>query len=492
MKLLENASQSEGISLYILMQNAGKALFSKVQEIADAKSIKKIILVCGKGNNGGDGFICASLLAQLYYDVTVVLLCGKPQTDLAIKAFEKMPENIRVKESPDIIYKNTIIVDCVYGTGFKGQLRSGTVCDTFRQINTSGCFVISCDIPSGNNAESGTACDNAIKADVTVCLGAEKTGMLFNPCRENCGKVEILDIGIPDICYQSLENIPQVLDKDYVLSLLPERKSDANKGTFGKLLNISGSRNYIGAALLSSKAALRSGTGLCTLCSYEKVIDNISGQMPETIYEYLSDDAEKDIDLIMKKAAVSSAVLIGCGMGNNERTSETVKRLVYECKCPLIIDADGLNVLAPCIDILRKAKASIILTPHPGEFSRLTGLTINEILDNRLRLCEDFAREYGVTVILKGAGTVISYMGKKTYISTTGNSGLSRGGSGDVLAGMTASFAAQGLTAENAACLSVYLHGLAADRVADKLSKQGMLPSDIIDELPLLFRELNR
>jgi len=292
-------------------------------------------------------------------------------------------------------------------------------------------------------------------------------------------------------------NMENTLSYQYVNNLIPERNPNSHKGTFGKLINISGSKSYTGAAALSTLSALRSGVGLCTLASCESVTTIISGAIFEATYLPLTEDingqiAFSNFDKIFESTKTANAVLIGCGLGKSCEITELVSKLIKNIECPIILDADGINAILDRIDILRNTKASIILTPHPGEFARILNISTQKVLENRIELSAQFAKEYGVIMVAKGAGTIVSTPDGYSYISTTGNPGLSRGGSGDVLAGIISSFVAQGLSPVDAACAGVFLHGFAADRVAEKLSMQGMLPTDVINELPLLFKDMNR
>lgn len=493
MKVLENASQSDGISLYTLMKNAGKSLSELVSSIAIRKELTDILVVCGKGNNGGDGLVCAEILSQKGFSVSVILCCGKPATDLSKKVFSELSNKVQIISTnfEKAVLDAHIIVDCVFGTGFHGNIKEGSLSNLFDTINLSTAIKIGCDIPSGANALNGKISKHTIECNYTATFGALKTGMLFSPCKEICGKISAYDIGITQKAYTKISNPVKKLSLSYVKNLLPERKPDSNKGTFGKLINVAGSKNYIGAAALSTLSALRSGVGLCTLATSQNIINNVSGRILEATYLPLSNDYTVNSKLILFEPK-KTAILFGCGLGNTFETQMLCQNIILNSDCPVIIDADGINVLADCIDILRKAKASIVLTPHPGEFSRLTGMSVSEITENKLDISREFSMKYGVTIVLKGAGTIISCPNGDVFVSSVGNNGLSRGGSGDVLAGIIGSLVAQGIDVNDACCAGVFLHGLCADRVASKLSMQGMLPSDLINELPLLFHDIDR
>lgn len=497
MNILENASHCAGVSLSLLMDNAGKALAEKIIKILQDKTyINNVYILAGSGNNAGDGFICAQILSNNGIDVKVIMLCGEPKTDLSKAAFRKINGIDITYEYDNIDFNDCIVVDCVFGTGFHGELPEN-IAELFSTINNSTCIKVACDIPSGASALNGYCSNGTLQCDYTVTFGAIKTGMLLSPYREACGEIIVADIDIPKQEYIKIEKPVIKLDTDYIKKLIPIRKATSHKGDFGKLINICGSRIYTGAAALSSLSALRSGVGICTVASPISVTSIIGGAVFEATYLPLEEDESGQItlsnyDILAENIKGASAVLIGCGLGISSDIKKLVEKIILNAECPLIIDADGINALLDRIDILKNTKASIILTPHPGELARLLNISTKEVLKERVRLASEFSEEYGVTLVSKGSGTVIATPDGRLYFSTAGNPGLSRGGSGDVLAGMIASFSAQGLSPEAAACAGVFLHGTTADIVADKMSVQGMLPSDIIKELPLVFKAIDR
>lgn len=501
MKTLENASHCAGVSLSMLMDNAGKKLAEKIDELyKKSKKQGEIIILAGNGNNAGDGFVCAEILRKLSYNVKIILTCGMPKSGLSNAAYYNM-YNIEAfllnNCNLDLIFKNySIVIDCIFGTGFHGELTE-EIKKFLQYVNSVDCIKIACDIPSGACALNGYCSCGTLKCDYTITFGAIKTGMLLSPAREMCGEVVVADIGIPDEVYASLEKPVIHLNTDYIKKNIPKRKPTSHKVDFGKLVNICGSRCFTGAAGLSTLSALRSGVGICTLASTEKVTEIVGSTIFEATYLPLKENENGQIsysnyERIIENCKNASTVLIGCGLGISDDTKKLVSELILNLECPIILDADGINAILDRINILRNTKASIILTPHPGEFARLLNISTKDVLQKRVELTTLFSKEYGVTVVSKGSGTIIATPDGKLYISTAGNSGLSRGGSGDVLAGMIASFSAQGLTPENSACAGVFLHGTAADNVAEKMSMQGMLPSDVINELPLVFKAIDR
>lgn len=503
-RAVEVASENIGVPPSVLLLNAGTALAEFTLELYSQKNFSRgVVILCGNGNNAGDGFICANVIAGANIPVTIVLLCGDAQSALSINAYESLSSSIKIikfeQNENDIIFALSacdIVIDAIYGTGFRGELLL-ELAPILTYANTSSSLKIACDIPSGVNSLNGFACENTIKCDYTVTFGAIKIGMLFYPTNYLSGEVIVANIGIPEEAFDVITEPVTLLNLSIIEDSIPQRKSNSHKGNFGKLLNLSGSRRMPGAAALSTLAAVRCGVGLCTLASSKSVTDIVSTTLYSATYLPLEENDCGQItylnyENIIENSKTATAMLIGCGLCKSEEITELVCKLIENVECPIILDADGINAIIGRIDILRKAKASIILTPHPAELARILDVTTQYVLDNRVELSCEVAKRYGVTVVAKSAGTIIASSDGLSFVSTTGNSGLSRGGSGDVLAGMISSFVAQGMSPVSASCVGVYLHGLAADRVAERLSMQGMLPSDVIDELPLLFKEINR
>jgi NAD(P)H-hydrate epimerase len=502
MRKIEAASSQFGLSPNFLMQNAGKYMAEKALLLYDQLNFKKsIVILTGNGNNAGDGYVCAEMLWQGKIDVTVIMANGQPKTQLCINAFNAMNTDVKTisAENPEvteIISNASIVIDCIFGTGFHGELPE-EMHFIFDTVKMSKALKIACDIPSGACAVNGSCSEKTVTFDYTFTFGAVKSGMLLYPAREKCGQIIVCDIGIPKKTFHAVENHARLMNNEIVKKIIQKRNPDSHKGCYGKLLNISGSRRFTGAAALSTLAALRSGVGICTLAAPECVINALSSTIFEATFLKLDEDDNgqlliDNIDVILKEAQTATAILVGCGLGRSKTVTELIAELIKNCECPLIIDADGINSMAGSIDLFRNTKASIILTPHPGEMARLTGLSKSEVFKNRVEIAEDFAKEYNVTFVSKGAGTVIISPDGSQTVCISGNAGLSRGGSGDVLSGMIAAFSAQGLSPADAAACAVYLHGTSADRVSQKFSMQGMLPTDVINELPLLFRSLDR
>ena len=515
MRLAERKSGEYGITLAKLMDNAGKALAQAINDINDTVKPehinckeRRVTFLAGSGNNGGDCFVAAKELAENEnYRITVVNLCKEPSTDIAAYAYQNMPfEKIEVikgykQANEDYINDVTksinfadIVVDGVFGTGFHGTL-SDDISEFFSAALNK--IKVSVDVPSGGNASDGCISTGCFKADFTVTMGSIKSGMTQYPLKDFCGKIIVQDIGIPEAVFDEVKcgMEMQLAEESMFRKIRKTRSSYSHKGDFGNLLVIAGSESMRGACALAVRGALRSGAGLVRTASVGKCIDTLSALAPESMYISLESDKngfmrldgnEEKIAAAMKK---STAVLIGCGIGVTDETRRLVGYVIKNCECPIIIDADGINCISGSINILGKRKSDIILTPHPGEMSRLTGKPISLVQCDRLQTALSFAKENGVTVVLKGAGT-ISADSKGCTVNCTGNSGMSCGGSGDVLAGIIASFAAQGYSPIEAASYGAYIHGKAGDFAADELGIEAMLPHDIIEFLPKAFKSI--
>lgn len=486
MTAAELNSEKNGISRVRLMQNAAEAILNYLKTnypITD----KKITVICGSGNNGGDGAVLAKLLIRAGAKVAVIAPSGLPKTETAKACMEKISIDLSplLTESYDQALTNAdIIIDCVFGTGFHGELPENTA-RLFKKAETVKAVKISVDIPSGINGGTGIIAPNSFKPHTTLVLAAMKTGLLNLPCNEYCGNIEILDIGIADGCYEEYDALFTEPD---INGLFPKRPKTSNKGTFGKLLNVAGSEKYIGAAVLSSKAALRSGAGLVYLASVPKVIDTAAAVIPECVFLETEKDengyiSETAPEKFTPKAEDFSAVTFGCGLGNTSGTRKMAEYLLKNGKSPLIIDADGINAVSSNINVLKDKNRPVIMTPHPGEFARLTKSTVAEVQSNRLETAKTFASKYETVLLLKGANTVIAAPDGRAAVNTTGNTALAKAGCGDVLTGIIGALAAQGLEAFEAAALGAYLHGAAADHLTKSMSPASVLASEVADAL---------
>ncbi len=495
MKLLEAESDRSGMSYAQLMENAGKALARSIEEY-HSKS-KSILFLCGNGNNAGDCFTASRWLVKDGWTVTIAMLCGNPKTEIASAAFERCCASRiiwDVQEAIDFTYKGnySAVADGVFGTGFHGELPEHikTIFSKARGFKTA------VDVPSGGNCAVGTASDGTFRADITVTFAYRKFGMEQYPLKDFCGIIKENDIGIDKKIEHLIKKKIYLTEYKSIQNIIPAKRPDAHKGCFGRITAVCGSRKMPGAAIMSVLAAERCGIGLITAASAAENVTAMSVKIPEAMYEPLPTDENgfilrKSAGRILKVSEKATALLLGCGLGVTDDTKALVRELIEKINCPIILDADGINCISDSIDIIKEARSGIIITPHPAEMSRLTGKSVSQVQCDRLGTAAEFADKYGAVMVLKGAGTIVTD-GKTAFVNPTGNPGMAKGGSGDVLSGMIASFAAQSIDLMDAAVLGTYLHGTAGDRAAERLSMQSMRPTDIIEELPGIFKELEK
>ncbi len=502
MRRMESLAVERGQSYEELMERAGEAcagwMLGRLEQMGGS-----VAIVCGRGNNGGDGFVLARHLWRVM-PVTVILADGEPTAHPAIEAFERLmvlcerrEPNLSVLSWTDEPYlcsaavrEAAVVVDGVYGIGYRGDLPA-LLRPLFQQMNAALGYKVALDMPSGVSADDGQADEDAFAADYTLSFTALKAGQTA----PQCGEVTRLDIGIPEDIVEEVLGY-QTVTREMVAARFAPRAADSHKGTYGHLLTVCGSYGMAGAAQLCLRGALRSGAGLVTAALPRSVYPLLAPVVPEAVYlplpeenGQLSMEAEP---LLHRAVSGSTAVVIGCGLGTGGAQRELVRRLCRESTRPVVLDADGINAID--LHILKEeiGSAPLILTPHPGEMARLLGLSVEEVQRHRRQIARRFADETGVILVLKGHRTLISAPGRPVLENPTGNPGMATGGSGDVLAGIIGSLAAQGMDPYFAAVCGVYIHGAAGDRAAERLSQHSMLPSDLIEELPNLFLQFEK
>ena len=470
----ESAVLSGAFSFKQLMKTAGIRAAKIINEKYPCQN-KKVAVICGNGNNGGDGFVIADYLYGIGADVMVVIPLGMPQTENAKYYYSKL-KFVKVLNEFDATQGFDIIIDAVFGIGLNRPI-SQELEDLFKSINESNSIKVSIDIPSGVDCDNGKVYGEAVKSDLTVTFIAYKPCFFLPLGSDYCGEVVVADIGVKHIDY-TYELIKKPIFK--------KRRHNAHKGDFGTALIIAGSYGMAGAAVLATKAALRSGLGIAKCAMPKSIYAPFTISIPEAVclpqnetkIGTLSRDI--DIELLSEK---SDALLFGCGIGKGEDIRIILEKLLNDTEIPMVIDADGLNVLSESIDILRGHKAPVILTPHPAEMARLCGITTADVENDRVEIAQKFSKKYGCVLVLKGADTIVADENGEVFFNKTGNPGMATGGSGDVLAGMIVSLLAQGFNAIDAAKSAVYLHGEAGDKAEKILGERKMLPSDIIEFL---------
>lgn len=491
-RLLEQEAVEQGMEHLQLMENAGGAAVRFLMK-KYSLSGKTVAIFCGKGNNGGDGFVAARLLSEQGAAVVVVLVQGLPATEDAkamlarLRGYPVKIHNTGVLTEPVTILLATadFILDAIYGTGFRGTLPE-ELSPLIDAVNRSPATVVALDIPSGACCNNGEVEGNCVRAQYTIAFTVRKPGHLIAPAQLYCGQVIAVPIGISSERIERQETKLQTIEESQVRRALPVRDPQGNKGTFGRVVCLCGSEGMSGAAFLSAAAAARCGAGLVEAVLPRSIYPIVAARLPEAVYTLRE---ETDLRAPLKRA---SACLLGCGLGQEPHTEELFLSVFESLEVPFVCDADGINFLAKHKDVWKRRKAPAVLTPHPGEMARLMETTVKDIQEHRLRYARKFAQDRQVVLVLKGANTLIAVPDGRVWINTTGNSGLAKGGSGDVLAGMTASFLAQGLQPEAAAVAAVWLHGTAGDRCAKRLSQTAMLPTDLLEELPFLFLKWNQ
>jgi len=501
MKIAEKIAVQKGSSYSELMENAGKGAADKILRLCEVFG-KQITILCGKGNNAGDGLVVARHLSQMGANVTVIFLLGKELSPLAeenLTALEEMQvytwdAEVSEERRLSMVKQSDIIIDAVFGTGFDGELPSECK-KFFETANSTDAIRIALDIPSGVNCDTGLFDESSFRADYTYAFAAFKYAHILKMALPFCGHSEIIDIGIEKSDMVTLTDTVTVLTEDLIKEYIPKRTEDSNKGDYGRLLNIGGSLNMSGAVTLSSLAALRCGVGLLQVALPGRIIPIVASKIPECIYlpmpvsnsGSISADGMAALLGAMEKA---SAILIGCGLSVCDDTQFICEEIIRNSTVPIVIDADGINCVAENPDILKEAKAPIIITPHIKEMSRLSGFSVELIKRRRFDIAAKFAENYNVTVVLKDSNTVIATPKRQIFVNRNGNSGLAKGGSGDVLAGIISSFLAQGTLPLSAANSGVFIHAEAADITEKAMTAYSMLPSDVIDSIPFVLRDL--
>ncbi|WP_312095888.1 NAD(P)H-hydrate dehydratase [Niallia sp.] len=474
--------QKIGMPSMVLME---RAALSVVEELASF-DLKRVLVVCGSGNNGADGYAVARLLHLQNIKVDVLFVGNEQKRTSENEQQKKIAEYYGVKSVSDIgINQYTTIVDALFGIGLSRPI-SGKYLEVIEQVNQAEAEILSVDIPSGISADNGKVMGNAIKATKTVTFAFQKLGLVLYPGAAYAGSVKIKDIGITEVGFEG--EVPKVYtytDKD--LKKIPKRHSYSNKGTYGKILVIAGSKNMSGAAYFSAKAAYRMGAGLVRIVTPEENRQILQTLLPESIVTtYHSSQLEED--WLMDAINWASAIVIGPGMGITEEAHYLVSKVLSISKVPLVIDADAITIIAREPALLQNHKQNIIMTPHLGEMARLTDKAIPEITEDIIGVAERFAEEKKIVCVLKDARTIVTEGADNTYVNTSGNNGMATGGTGDVLTGVIVGLLAQGLSEIEAARLGVYIHGLAGDAAASKKGPYGMLADDVCDAINDIVR----
>lgn len=486
----EYAINTLKIPSIILMENAAHSVTQQCTEY------KNITIFAGKGNNGGDGLAIARQLVSLGHSVTVVFMGdtskATPDCLLNLNILKKMDVPIIYYTDRDLtslVSSSDLIIDAIIGTGLTNNLRK-PILNIVNTINTYSKYTIAVDCPTGINSDTGAICGNAVYAHKTVTFHAPKLGLMLYPAYEHIGELIIGDISISDnskTCYN-------MLTPKEAQNLLPVRPQYSNKGTFGKSYIFAGCEHMTGACVISAASAYRVGSGLVNGCVVKSVADVLHNLLPEAVTTILPDInghlCFDSFDVIYPQLSKATAIALGSGIGVTNDTKEFVSKLLTAVSCPVVLDADGLNCIADNVDLLKEVNSDVVITPHLGEMSKLTNLTVSYISNNLIDTAKNFAYKYNVIVVLKDTHTIIANPDGEIYINTTGNSSMSKGGTGDCLTGVITGLISQGLSPYHSAILGTYLNGIAGEIASDDLTEYGVLALDISNHLPQVINYL--
>lgn len=481
------AENTLGIPAHILMYNAGASAAEHIKKLLGDSGF--VCILCGKGKNGGDGYVIAGELFDAGYSVCVFESeCTARDASSALyreKLLKKTADVYSIADKERVgkaLLSADVIIDALFGVGFRGGMPA---CEAYavELANSTDALRIAVDIPSGVEADSGRVSDVCFSAHHTMTMEYIKRGMLIYPGRSYTGNIHICSIGVDrKAVEENIEFSDRCVTADLIRECVISRPAVSHKGTFGRLLCICGSDGMPGAAVLSCEGALRMGVGLCELVCTEKTEAVVACRLPETVFsvvdsiEHWTDD---DIEKILSRADAANAVVIGCGATPHKNLRRLLKKLLGKEGCPVLIDADGLNCIGGDTRMLSKSKRAVVITPHPKELSRLCGIGVSDILCDAYTSADSFCRECGAVVLLKGASTVIASPDGRHFINVTGNSGLAKAGTGDVLSGMIGALLARGTEPAVAAALGAHIHGAAADLLKEEIGECGILAHQI-------------
>jgi NAD(P)H-hydrate epimerase len=500
MRAVDAASAEHGMPGAVLMENAGEALARTA--LREAGPHGRFLVLCGLGNNGGDGLVVARKLAGLGRTVFVELTGdGSALKGDALRNYDAL---LASGVAPAAISSELdagpgdVVIDALLGTGLS-RAPQGRIADAIGRISAwraAGAKVIAADLPSGLDTDSGVPHVPSVVADVTTAFGYVKLGQVVEPGASRCGRIEIVDIGIPRAA-EGVAPGPGVflLEESDVKGRIPVRRSDSHKGSYGHVLLVAGSWGKTGAAALAAMGALRGGAGLVTVATRPEALVPVMQHAPEVMgVEFVNEGAlgQQDLNALLDAAEGKDAVVFGPGIARGDDTWKLLAAFLEELSCPCVLDADALNAVAGHLDVLKKSKSELLLTPHPGEMSRLLGLTTPEVQKNRVAIARAFAKDHELTLVLKGARTLIAREDGTVFVNPTGNAGMATGGTGDVLAGLCGALLAQGLTPEDAALAGAWVHGLAGDVAAEQRGQMGLIASDLLDGLGEVWRRWGR
>ena len=504
MRLADQAAINDfGIPGIVLMENAGLAVVRQVEELLGHDlNGKKAAVFCGGGNNGGDGLVAARHLhnrgceVRLYFLTDPDIFRGDALANYEILCNMgvsglQLSESRRLNLARMALWNADVAIDAIFGTGLHDDVQ-GVNLEVIQMLNESSTPVVACDIPSGLSASSGKPLGDAVRADVTVTFGYCKLGLVLSAAKPYVGKLVVADISLPQQVEDGLPVRRELLDADFCRRWLEARDPEAYKGDFGHVAVLAGSAAMPGAAILSCRSAMKTGAGKVTAAVPQAARLPLLTQLPEAMLMPLP-GGDPDVAAIpVLSEFPADAWLIGPGMGRSDQALELVREFIPTLTVPAVLDADALFAVCGNLRLLKKAGGPLVITPHPGEMAKLLGVSVEDVQANRVAVAEGFARQTGVTVVLKGAGTVVATPEGRIFINDTGNPGMATGGAGDVLAGMIAALLAQGIVPAAAAACAVWLHGTAGDIAVTRNGVAGLLAGDIVEAVPAALKSIGR
>jgi NAD(P)H-hydrate epimerase len=504
-ELERRAVEEAGLPTIVLMEHAGRATASVALRMLESRGGRRIVAVCGRGNNGGDGLCAARHMVNTGAAVRTWLLArdqdltGDAATNLrALRASNAEVNNIVGASDAavrGIAFGADLVVDAIFGTGFRGPAM-GIAARAIEAINDSGAPVVSVDVPSGLDADTGRPEGPCVRATATVTMGLPKIGMAVHPGAAYCGEVVVADLGIPRKLVIGSPISAELAQAAQVRTFLPPRASETHKGTYGRVLVVAGSTRFAGAPKLAALGALRCGAGLVRLAVPQSVYWPVAAAIVEAMPTGLPDsDGALHADAlrtILELSQDADVVAIGPGLSTASGVEHVVQGLISACDRPMVLDADGLNVLRGQHTVLRAARAPVVVTPHPGELARLLGVATTEIQRGRIEATRSAARLTGAVTLLKGARTLVADAEGRLVVVPTGNPGMASGGMGDVLTGAIAAFVGQGLNPFDATWVAAHLHGAAGDLLASEIGDRGLLAHEVAERLPVAMRRVRR
>lgn len=472
-----------GLPSMVLMERAAL----QVVEHLERRNLTKVLVVCGSGNNGGDGYAVARLLHLKGHDVEIFFAGNEESRSEENRRQKDIAEYYKIPIVEQLVDKNySVIVDAIFGTGLKREI-SGAYYDVISSLNAMSGLKVAIDIPSGIHDTTGKVMGIAFKADITVAIAFTKLGLVLYPGCEYAGDILDSDIGITEDALPKEEIMAYRYTPNDLNEKFPKRKPNSHKGSYGRVLLIAGSKGMAGAALLCAKAVYEVGAGLVQIYTSEDNRVILQESLPEAIISTYNEYDEKQLQQLLSWADV---VGIGCGLGKSSTSVQIVKQTMENAECPCVVDADALNIISEHMAWLNNSKHETILTPHMKEMSRLLNCSVNELAEDRVSILTEFVSNYPVTCVLKDARTLVATQGKHLYVNMSGNAAMAKAGAGDVLTGIITGVVAQKAECHEAASLGAYLHGIAGLVARDKKGKYSVLASDIIDGIGEVLKQI--